>query len=426
MAPDSRLRIAFLLPTFPELSNTFILTQITGLLDRGHEVDLFAIQRNSFERAQPDVARYELESRMRHVSVPRNGFRRAASAMRLVRAHGRHLVPLLDALNPIRHGRAAWNLVQLHTAASFLRSRPYDIVHCQFGNHGPSAERLIASGATSGQLVTSFRGADMTAHLARYPHRFRDLFRHGSMFLPVSRDFRERLVALGVPADRVHVQHSGIDIRRFSFSPRRAPENRAQLLFVGRLTEKKGLAYALEALASLGDRGAGAELTVVGDGPLLASLKRRSTDLGLSDRVRFLGSQPHARVIGLMGVSHLLVAPSVTAANGDQEGIPNVLKEAMATGLPVLTTRHSGIPELVEHGASGLLAPERDVDTLAKYLRTLLEHPELWPDMGRIGRRAVEHGFDADRLNDLLVQRYRSTLERRPAARSDRRTEEHP
>jgi colanic acid/amylovoran biosynthesis glycosyltransferase len=109
--------------------------------------------------------------------------------------------------------------------------------------------------------------------------------------------------------------------------------------------------------------------------------------------------------------SHLLVAPSVTAEDGDQEGIPNVLKEAMATGMPVVSTYHSGVPELVEHGVTGLLAPERDAAALAAALTELVDHPESWTSFALAARRKVEEEYDAERLNDDLVAAYRATLQ---------------
>lgn len=416
MDNDRPLRIAMLLPTFPELSNTFILTQVTGLLDLGHEVDLFAIERKPFG-IPTEWERYDLASRMRHRRVSRNRWKRTASAAHILfRSKHRFSAALIDALDPRRHGRAAWSLARLHTVASFLDSGDYDILHAQFGNHGPAAQRLVTLGVTSARLVTSFRGADITKHIARRPANYRELLRNGSGFLPVSRDFRDRLIAVGAPADRVHIQRSGIDLRRFAYSPRRRPEGRAQLIFVGRLTEKKGLVHALDALAILRREGDMADLTVVGDGPLATPLRAHAAALGLTDRVRFVGELPHEDVIAHLHGSHVLLAPSVTAENGDQEGIPNVLKEAMATGLPVVTTWHSGIPELVEHGVSGFLAPERNPDVLASHLRNLLEHPERWAELGRAGRLAVEAGFDAKRLNELLVDRYRLALAHRPMA----------
>lgn len=414
------LRIAFLLPTFPELSNTFILAQITGLLDRGHEVDIFALETKSFDGAQPDVARYDLASRLRHLPVPRRHLQRAASSVSILTGPGGRHPAVRDALNVRRHGRRAMNLVQLHTAASFVRAGDYDVLHCQFGDHGPAAARLVSLGATRAPLVTSFRGADVTVHLARRPRQFRELFRIGTLFLPVSRDFAERLVAMGAPHDRVHVQRSGIDLSRFAFVPRRAPAGRARLLFVGRITEKKGLAYALEAVARLLAAGRDVDLSVVGRGPLLAPMQALAGELGLGDHVRFLGARTQDEVVDLMTSSHVLLAPSMTATDGDQEGIPNVVKEAMATGMPVVATYHSGIPELVEDGISGLLAPERDATALAERLASLLDRPSWWPTLGRAARAAVEVDYDAERLNDRLVSLYRSALEhaRGPASHS--------
>ena len=407
---ETAVRIAFLLPTFPELSNTFILNQITGLLDRGHDVDLFAIGARSFEGSHDDVVGYRLAERMRHLRVPQERWGRLRSALALLLGPGGRHPAALDALNPFRHGKEAWNLTQLHTAASFWRSGAYDVLHCQFGHLGPAAVRLVALGAVRARLVTSFRGADLTVHVASQPKRFRELFRRGDLFLPVSQDFASRLMALGVAPDRVIVHHSGIDVRRFDFQPRVLGEGPAELLFVGRLSEKKGVAYALEAVAKVVASGRDARFTVIGEGPLGASLRGLAGSLGIADRVSFLGRRTQAEVVTAMRSAHLLLAPSMTAPNGDQEGIPNVVKEAMASGLPVVSTLHSGIPELVEHGVSGLLARERDAAGLASHLTYLLDHPEVWPAFGAAGRRTIEREFDSDRLNDELVGVYRQLM----------------
>lgn len=403
------LRIAFLLPSFPAISTTFILTQITGLLDRGHNVDLFAVRLTRPETVHADVARYELYSRQQHIPIPKNKWRRLGSAVRLLSRREHLLHPaMLDAVNPLKHGREAWALGRVHTTASFLRCEPYDILHCQFGGHGPLAERLISRGAVRAKLVTSFRGNDLTASVAARPHRFKDLFRNGHLFMPVSQNFRDRLMAYGVPPERIVVHHSGIDVRRFTFSARQAPQGPVELLLVGRLTEKKGHVYALEALAKVIETGRDARLTLIGDGELRGALRERCSDLGIGNRVVFRGSCSQEEVISVMQSSHLLLAPSVTAATGGQEGIPNVLKEAMATGMPVVSTFHSGIPELVLHGISGLLVPERDSDAIASSLISLLDHPEHWPAMGLAARRKVEAEFDSERLNDALVAAYRA------------------
>jgi colanic acid/amylovoran biosynthesis glycosyltransferase len=129
-------------------------------------------------------------------------------------------------------------------------------------------------------------------------------------------------------------------------------------------------------------------------------------ELDLGEQVKLVGPKSQEEVIALLQDAHLFVTPSVTAASGDQEGIPNVLKEAMAMGIPVVSTRHSGIPELVQDGVSGLLAPERDSEALAERLACLIDHPEKWAAMGRAGRQHVESEFDSDKLNKELVDLY--------------------
>jgi colanic acid/amylovoran biosynthesis glycosyltransferase len=124
------------------------------------------------------------------------------------------------------------------------------------------------------------------------------------------------------------------------------------------------------------------------------------------------GSKRHEEVIQVLTQTHILIAPSVTAADGDEEGIPNTLKEAMAMGLPVISTVHAGIPELVEDGVSGFLVPERDVEALADRLERLVDHSETWAAMGRAGRRQIEAEFDIERLNDELLVLYQDMLGR--------------
>jgi len=404
------LRIAFFLPTFPEASNTFIINQIAGLIDRGHTVDLFARSIKPFDDAHDAVHRYRLRDRIRHVAVPSNRAERLVSAARwLVTRHGLHPAAL-DTLNPLVHGYEALGLVGFHTAVSFLQSRHYDVVHCQFGHEGPALARLRRFGAIDAALVTSFRGSDLTKHVPANRKAFDHLFDTGEFFLPVSSAFQRRLIEIGLPEDRVHVLRSGIDVTRFTFAPRSRSTGPTTLLCVGRLTEKKGFAFALEAVALLRSGGHDVDLVIIGGGPLEGALRSRTKTLGISDSVTFMGSRSHREVIEAMYASHILVAPSVTASNGDQEGIPNVLKEAMATGMPVASTLHSGIPELVEHGVSGTLVPERDAEALKDGLEVLIREPERWVAMGEAGRRIVTQAYDMETLNDELVFVYRAAV----------------
>ncbi|MEL6267874.1 MAG: glycosyltransferase [Pseudomonadota bacterium] len=146
---------------------------------------------------------------------------------------------------------------------------------------------------------------------------------------------------------------------------------------------------------------------IIGDGPERARLEALIAELGLGESVQLLGWRTHTEMARLLASAHIFVAPCQTAADGNQDAPVNTLKEAMATGLPVVATRHGGIPELVEHGVSGWLTPERDAPALAAALDRLLEDPDGWPTMAVAGRAAVERLYAMDRLNDELAALYR-------------------
>jgi colanic acid/amylovoran biosynthesis glycosyltransferase len=405
------LRVAIFTDVFPRISNTFILNQITGLIDRGHHVDIFATSAGDFEAAHQEVEQYRLAERMRHIEIPRNRLRRAALAALLLAQPRSWRRPTIDALDFRRHGLYAVKLTQLYTVLSFLRHSEYDVIHAQFGKLAPRLVPLIRHGVLAAPLVVSFRGADLTSWLAKNPRGYDTLLGTAKLFLPVSALFANRLQALGAPADRVAVLRSGIALQRFRFEERRRePGEDVRLLFIGRLTEKKGLLDALEAVRRVLESGRNVEFTIVGDGELERTGRAQADAAGIGESVRWLGKLPSEAVHSILQRSHILIAPSRTAENGDQEGIPNVLKEAMACGLPVLSTRHSGIPELVDDGLSGYLVPEGDPVALSQRLLQLIDDPGRWPEMGRAGHAKVEKEYDSEQLNDRLVELYRSAI----------------
>jgi colanic acid/amylovoran biosynthesis glycosyltransferase len=403
------LRIAFITYRFPALAETFILNQVIGLIATGHEVDIYASAADNGMRMHADVDRYRLRERTRYWNIPRNYFVRGLGAVGLVRHCWRRPKVLVRAFDLAKYGRRALSLSLLYSSARFLDQRPYDIVHCQFGTLARTAVALQEIGAVGGKLVVAFRGSDLT--IKGRALNYKDAFLKGHLFLPVCEEFRAQLIAHGCDSRKTRVHHSGIKLSRFPYMERRRRAGEpTRVLSVGRLVEKKGLAYAIEAMAHLKASGRRVLYTVVGVGPLRADLERRVDEFGLRDEVHLVGPKNQDEVVALLQWAHLFTAPCVTAANGDQEGIPNVLKEAMATGIPVVSTQHSGIPELIEDGVSGLLAPERDSKVLAERLAYLVDHPERWPTMGQAGRERVEVQFDSDKLNVELVELYQRVV----------------
>lgn len=404
------LHVAVVCHVFPKLSETFVLDHVTGLLDRGHDVTIVA-QRNTEEAlAHPAVEAYGLLDRLVERPVPprSRGARGRALARRFTRARPDRLPTMVRAA---ARGRGRSGPLHALAEVEVLRqTADADVVHAHFGPVGSVVATAMLAARDRRPLVATFHGADVgRARQHSTHHRFAELFRRGDRLLTVSDLWRRELLDFGAPEERVDVLRQGVDTRSLSFAERHATSP-IRLLSVGRLVEKKGFDTALRAVAALTADGIEVTHRIVGDGPQRDDLERLAAELELGARVEFLGSLGRERVRDLLYDSDVLVAPSHTTRDGDREGIPVVLMEAMATGLAVVSTRHSGIPELVEHGVTGLLADEGDADGVAGHVRTLVEATPRTTELVRRARAHVECEHDADLQLDRLVDTYRRLL----------------
>ncbi len=411
------MKVLFFIGSFPLPSETFILNQITGLIDRGHDVYVFATKRADVSGiVHADIEKYDL--------LNRTHFRQKDGGNPITRRLRRlWTISALMGTNPALVLRAVCvrRLSKDHSIATILsdidvtKNFPaFDIIHCHFGFHGNRAMLLREVGALSGKLVTTFHAADLTFKLDDWGgHYYRNLFDRGDLFLPISKYWQQRLVELGCIPGKIKVHRMGIDCtRRLLFRERKPqPNEKIKIVSIARLTEKKGLEYGIKAVAHLKKINPNIEYLIVGDGPLRPQLKQLVIDLDVRDCVKLMGWQEQQEVVKTLKNSTIFMAPSITASNGDKEGIPVVLMEAMAMGMPVISTNHSGIPELVENGRSGFLVPEKDVDALFKKLKYVIEHPHMWSDMGRHGRKKVEAEYNINVLNDKLVECFQSLID---------------
>ncbi len=407
------MRIAILVNRFPSVSQTFVLNQITGLLDRGHEVEIFPADSVADETTHPDVVKYGLLSRTYYPAAVgkgrwsrmwrtlgplfRSGWRKPLAVGRCCRTRYRATLTHRTAL--------------VGRAVTMLNRPSHDVIHCHFGPSGLVGNVLREAGVLRGRLVTTFYGYDV----ARLPiHRqgvYDGLFASGDCFLALSETMRKEIIELGCCAEKAGVHHLGVDCSAFSFLPRRPDDDGTiRLLSIARFVEKKGLHYAIEAVSKLVRLHRNVRYVIIGDGELRPALERQIAEAGVAEHVQLVGWQDQSQVTAWLARSHVLVAPSVTASDGDQEGTPTVILEALATGLPVVSTMHSGIPEMVCDGESGFLVAERDANALSERLSYLVEHPEHWMKMGRAGRAAVEREYDIEKLNDKLVDKYRDLV----------------
>jgi colanic acid/amylovoran biosynthesis glycosyltransferase len=290
------------------------------------------------------------------------------------------------------------------------------LIHAQFGLSGALALPLVQS--LKIPLIVHFRGADATVveTYARYSslnhwiyfRRREALKREARLFITVSKFIKDKILEQGFPEDRIIAHYHGVDVKKFSPDPKilRKPA----VLFVGRLTEKKGCEYLIEAIAQVQEQIPDIELILIGDGPLKTNLE------GLAakklKRFQFLGVQTSSVVKDWMNCASILVAPSVTAAQGDSEGLPNVVLEAQAMGLPVVSTTHAGIPEAVIHGETGFLAPERDAQALAKFSLYLLQDLGLWNRFSLKGQQHMYHNFNREVQTQALEEIYERVIQK--------------
>ncbi len=402
------MKIAFLVSEFPSAPETFILNQIVGLIDLGHDVHIFANKSGSNVKIHDSYGKYDLPGRTQYYRIPKNKIFRIVKAIFFIMKYApNNSKVIFRSLNIFKHGKLACSLSLLFISISLLERGPFDIIHSQFGTLGLFAVSLNQILPSKCKLVTSIRGSDATVFPKKYPGVYHELFKQGDLFLPVSEFLKERLILEGCDEKKIVVHHSGIDCSKFEYVQRhRVSGEPIKVLTIARLVEKKGVAFAIEAVSRLFFKGEKIDYRIVGDGVLRQNLQQLIEIMGIERQVTLLGWKTHEEVKMLLEESHVLMAPSLTAETGDQEGIPNAIKEAMASGLPVISTFHSGIPELVTDGVSGLLVPESDAASLAEALAYLISHPKICNEMGEAGRRQVEQKFDTNFLNKKLEELY--------------------
>ncbi len=283
-----------------------------------------------------------------------------------------------------------------------------DLLHCQFATLAGEALWYRERGFFDCPVIVSLRGYDLTRRSAAGGVDWADLSTGVQRFLPVCRAFARDLADRGIPEERVSVHVTPLRVSSFACDRDRAASGGpVTLLSVGRLVEKKGFEYTIDAMRILRERGIEVTLTIVGDGPRLEALSSQISSAGLEASISVVPSLPHGELIERYHAHDLFVLHCVTAADGDREGIPNVLKEAMAASVPVVSTYHSGIPELVEHGVNGLLVAERDTTAFADAIASLVEDRDLRQRLARAGLERVREEYDIGPVSEQLISIYR-------------------
>ena len=285
------------------------------------------------------------------------------------------------------------------------------LLHVYFGHIGVHLLPLLEICPLP--VIVSFHGADAQIDLHKPAHLARTLrmLERATLLLVRSHSLADRLVALGAAREKIRLHRTGIPLDEIPFAQRTAPADGAwHCVQAGRLIAKKGIATTLRAFAEFAREFPRATLSIAGEGPQLGELQALVATLGLGGRVTFTGFLSQEKLRALYAAAHLFLHPSELGPDGNQEGVPNSMLEAMAGGLPVAATRHGGIPEAVEDGISGLLTAERDFPALAGSLLALARDPARYAAMSAAASARVAAEFSLTSQTRVLEAIYRDAL----------------
>jgi len=283
------------------------------------------------------------------------------------------------------------------------------LLHIYFGQIAVHLLPLIRT--WKNPSIVSFHGADVTVDMNKpaYRESTRQMLDAVKLVLVRSESLRRALIDLGCDPKKIEVQRTGIPLEEFAFHERSFPnDGEWRLVQAGRLIEKKGLPVTLRAFAVFLRKYPNATLTIAGEGPLLGELQKLARELNIERRVSFTGFISQEQLRDIYYRTHIFVHPSQTGHDGNVEGIPNSMLEAMASGLPVFATDHGGIPEAVENGVSGVLVHERDHEAMANALLNATQDSDSLARIARNGAEVVRKNFDlqaqAQRLEEIYLR----------------------
>jgi len=399
-------RVLYVVSLFPCWSETFIVREITTLVAAGVDVRILSLKAAHEKMVQPDAE--VLLPRARH---PLPTARAVPARLRALAAHPRalslHIARIVRRLaaRPVDLAKSLEALARAVEQLDWIADFDPDVIHAHWGTFPSTVAWTLA------RLLDKPFGFTCHAHdIFVNNHLLKEKIEAAAVPVTISRFNVDWLTthATAAARDRLHVIHCGVDLSTLPFRAGRPRGDDATILTVGRLDPIKGFDVLVDALGELARQGRRVRCRIIGSGPLEADLRARISRHGIADSVELAGAMPQADVRTALYNASIFVLPSVVTASGDRDGIPVSLMEAMAAGTPVVSTRVSGIPELVDDGREGLLVPERDPPALAAALARLIDDPDLGDRMAVAARAKVEREFDATvearKLLELLAR----------------------
>ncbi len=388
--------IAYVLKMYPRFSETFIVNEILELERQGLNVRIYSLMKPNDGRFHASLARVKASV----VYVPEHPLSELDEVWpahrALYQADPRRYLAVLRYAVSRGHRYALKRFVQAGVIAEHMRRHPVDAMHAHFASSAARAANFVQR--LIGVPYSFTAHAKDIFHQEVDPDSLRGKIRGARFVVTVSdfnRAYLQDLAAEGgaAPAGDIRRLYNGIDLDLFRPDPA-ASRTPGLILGVGRLVEKKGFGHLVSACALLAERGLDFRCEIIGKGPLEAALAGQIKALGLQERVHLLGPRPQEQVLEAYRRATVFALPCLVGSDGNRDGLPTVLLEAMAAGLPVVSTDVTGVPEIIDHAVNGLVVPQNDPAVLAEALARLLTQPELGARFAQAARHKVEREFD--------------------------------
>lgn len=400
------MKILFFVYKFPVISETFILNQIGYFIRQGCDVRIVSVFPGDLHAEHHVIKDFDLINKTQFLLE-----REPQGKMAKVLDRAKIIIPALfsrrisRSINISKYGYYAKTLMLPKILSKNKSSIEADIIVSHFGTTAVLASQLRNLDFLKGKLAAVFHGNDIsqTRTLSLFEEDYKKLFASTEFLFPVSQLWARKIKLISGHDDNIHVIRMGISVDKFSFKEERRINSPIHLLSIARLTEKKGIAVAIEACSILKNKAINFQYTIIGDGPLRTDLESQVRELDLGKDIVFLGAQTQEVVSDYLNQSDIFILPSVTAKDGDMEGIPVALMEAMAIGIPVISTFHSGIPELIIDRKSGYLVQEHDANAIAEIITEIIDNPNVLTDICLCAKNTIDEEFDQDKSYSRML-----------------------